>query len=167
MKNTGQLEHTSDAHWVMAIAQALGTIKDLADRQDAMVARNTEIMLEEQKRLAEMINTSIADNENYPAHNSNADRIAQYNRMMAEDRQNIETHAALRDAYRAAAAILEAATGEYHYAARRGYYRTDIKKFQTAEARDAFLQGKEGWREATEDDLQKIFWGEVIPEAEG
>lgn len=165
MQTNGQLEHTSNAHWVEAIAKALGAIKDLAEKQDKIIDRQTRIMLEEQQRLAQMITENIADHENYPADGRNADRIEQYHRMMIEDRRAIEAHKALRDGYLVATAILEAATGEYHYAAYDGYYRTDLKKFQTAEARDAFLEknGEKGWREANEDDLNNIFWANILP----
>lgn len=163
MKNNGQIEHTGDAHWVMATATALGSIKRLAEKQEQIIHHTRESMLDAQTYLAkEILRTNDRTNLANPER-VNAGDIERATRNMAEYQKDIERHETLRAAYRAAAAIIEAASGEYHYATREGYYGNQMAKFQTAEERDAFLEENPRWRQATDDDLEEIFWGQVIP----
>lgn len=48
--------------------------------------------------------------------------------------------------------------------AREGYYRTTIVRFENAAARDAYIEANRGFRIATSDDMNLIFWGNEIPE---
>ena len=157
-----QLENTESLHWIMATATALGSIKRLAEQQQHYVDHTRDQMRDEQEELARRITRNLLD-DNYPTENTNAEEIERARRSMEEYRANIAAHEALRDAYQAAAAIIEATTGEYHYAAHTGYYKTSLKKFETREERDAYLEANEGWRAATDEDMNLIFWGQVLP----
>lgn len=157
MTNNSRLEHTSAAHWVKAITEALGSIKRLEQQQTNIAENTREIMVERQQELGQYIEKARWGEK------ATSEEIERTSRQMAEYQQDIDRHQLLAAAYAAAAAILEAATEEYHYAARPGYYETRLAKFQTAEARDAFLEDNGDWRAATEEDLQKIFWGAAIP----
>ena len=165
MQTNGQLEHTGDAHWVEAIATALGAIRKLAEQQENISEDIKDSMLQEQKQLARAITRNSDGRYSNPEHVS-ANDIERAQRAMADYQKNIEHHDTLAAAYRAAAAILEAASGEYHYAARDGWYNTEVVKFETAEDRDAFLKvanPNAGWRKANEGDLERIYWASVVP----
>lgn len=165
MQNNGQLEHTSDAsHWIMGTAQALGSIRDLVKQQENIAESCKEAMIYEQKYLAKLITRANEGRWSNPE-TVVAEDIRQANEAMEQYQKDIERHQLLAAAYRAAAAIIEAATGEFHYAARDGWYNTEIVKFETAEARDEYIKSNPnaGWREATEKDLEKIYWASVLP----
>lgn len=158
MTDNNRIQNTDAGHWVMATAKALGHLKRLAEKQENIVTNTREIMAERQTELAHRIKDARWGED------AAAEDIERYSRMMDEYKRDIERHDALRAAYRAAAAIIEATTGEYHYAARRGYYETVLVKFPTAERRDAWVaEYDDGWHAAEEEDLNQIFWGNALP----
>lgn len=167
MQNNGQLEHTGDAHWIKAMAEALGNIKRLEEQQMQIIESTKEAMAHEQRYLAREISKSLDNSSWANPETVAATDIRRTHEAMVEYQKDIERHETLRAAYSAAAAIIEAATGEYHYAARDGWYNPEIIKFQTAEARDRYLETdaarRAGWRKATERDLEHIAWADVLP----
>jgi len=165
MTNNGQLEHTDNAHWVMAIAQALGAINKLAERQENIVESSREALIHEQRYLAKEIARVYDGNYGNPETVAARD-IERTQKAMQEYQKDIERHETLLAAYRAAAAIIEAATGEYYYAARDAWHHIEIVKFQTEEARAEWLEKADpyaDWRVATDADLQHIYYAQEIP----
>lgn len=166
MTNNNQLQHTDSAHWVTAMAKALGSIEKMAERQDNMIAETKEYMLDSQKHLAKELARDHEGRWGNPEKVA-AEDIRRCQERMEEYQRNIEHHEILRDAYRMAAAIIAAATGEYFYAALDGYYGKKLMKFSTEERRDAWIEEAGGsWHAATDADLETLFWGQTMPEEE-
>lgn len=162
MTNT-TTNHDPRPAWI-ELGEARMHLNDLIRRQNGIIERAEDHMAERQADLAKTIQRDLSDKDDPFAGNRIKENIERTNRMMDEYQHDIDTHAALRDAYRVAAAIIDAVSGAYFYAAHKGYYRTTLVRFQNEAARDAYLEDHEGFRAATNDDMNLIFWGNEIPE---
>ena len=164
MTNTTN-NHEPRPAWI-ELSEARMHLNDLIRRQNGIIENTEDCMTERQTELAKTIQRDLSDKNDPFSGNRIKENIERTNRMMGEYQHDIDTHTALRDAYRVAAAIIDAVSGAYFYAACKGYYRTRIYKFSTPEERATFLEKHEndGWHEADNDDMNQIFWGNEIPE---
>lgn len=161
MKTTNN--HDPRPAWI-ELAEARLHLNDLIRRQNGMIEQTEDCLIDTQKDLAKRIQRNDNGNEAWSVAKANAEQIERTNRYMAEYQADIDRHTALRDAYRVAAAIIDAVSGAYFYAALKGYYGTRIRKFSSAEDLAAFLEENPNWHEADSDDMNQIFWGNEIPE---
>ena len=162
MTNTTN-NHEPRPAWI-ELSEARMHLSDLIRRQNGIIEDTEGRMTERQTELANMIHRDLSDKNDPFSGNRIKDNIRRTNQMMDEYQHDIDTHTALRDAYRVAAAIIDAVSGAYFYAAYEGYYRTTLVRFQNEATRDAYLETHEGYRAATDDDMNLIFWGNEIPE---
>lgn len=144
--------------WI-GLATAKMHLENLVRQQENIADDTREIMAGRQQELARYIEKARWGEK------ATAEEIERNSRMMAEYQQDIDRHQLLAAAYRAAAEIIDAASGAYFYAAQDGWYDTRLAKFQTAEERDAFLEehADTEWRAATSKDMDRIFWAGVTP----
>lgn len=155
--------HEPRPAWI-ELGEARMHLNDLIRRQNGIIEQTEDCLLDSQKDLARRIQRNDNGNEPWSVAKANAEEIERASRRTAEYQADIDKHAALRDAYRVAAAIIDAVSGAYFYAAREGYYRTTIIRFDNEAARDAYLEQHDGFRAATDGDMNQIFWGNEIPE---
>jgi hypothetical protein len=161
MKTTNN--HDPRPAWI-ELAEARLHLNDLIRRQNGIIERTEDCARDTQRDLARMIQRDLSDPNDPFSGNRIKENIERTNRHMAEYQADIDRHTALRDAYRVAAAIIDAVSGAYFYAALKGYYGTQIRKFSSAEELAAFLEENTNWHEANSDDMNQIFWGNEIPE---
>jgi len=166
MKANGQLENTNPTDWIKAIATAMGSIETLAERNENWAEEYRDYAADEARHLAKDINRTFS-NENLGNPEAVAQQdIARAARRIEEYKQDAEKREVIAGALRTALEILRASTGEYHYAFYSGWYGDSAWRFQTAEARDAWVAEKnaggfDGYHAATEADLRKIINGQV------
>ena len=161
MKTTNN--HDPRPAWI-ELSEARLHLNDLIRRQNGIIEQTEDCARDSQRELAKRIQRDLSDPNDPFSGDRIREQIERTNRHMAEYQADMDRHTALRDAYRVAAAIIDAVSGAYFYAAREGYYRTTIVRFGNAADRDAYIEANRGFRIATDDDMNQIFWGNEIPE---